>query len=241
MIRPDLTKIMESYAIPVSSGSQKITLSQINKRLAILESGAVPSNPVIPSTSQEIHDHQPTTSGNHDNTFLQHLMKQKEIEQKEIGRQVHELYQAKLSEKKVDIQNKLDLLEFTIDFVEKVVEYVPKIIILVGSAFKGDFKLSLCIDLIKSVADDIEEFFGNGLLNQTIKKFVDIKFNSKGEVEKIDYNNNVATEHGGSYTNSSEQHNSTDHNKNDKKKRFFSLRFAWRKKEEREVKFGLRM
>lgn len=169
----------------------KPSISQINKRLIALESGVILSkSDVLPSTSSAS-----------ESAFLQHLKKQKEIEQKEIETQVQDLYRKEITAKGIDITNKLDVLDFTIDFVEKVIEYIPKIIVLVGSAFKGQFKLSLCLDLIKSVCEDVDEYFGNGLLTQTINKIVDIKFNSKGKVQAIDYKKNTTTERAGEYSN----------------------------------------
>lgn len=164
----------------------KPNIAQINKRLTALESmGGLP----VASTSK--------TTEEHDSAFLQHLMKQKELEQKNIADQVQKLYTTEIQAKGIDVSNKLDILEFTIDFVEKIVEYVPKIVVLVGSAFRGEFKLSLCIDLIKSVCDDIGDWFDNGLLNQTINKMVDIKFNKQGKVESIDYTKQTEKVSGG--------------------------------------------
>ena len=172
----------------------KPSISQINKRLTALESGII-----LPKQDVVKQDVVPSTSS--ESAFLQHLKKQKELEQKEIEQQVQELYQKEITAKGIDITNKLDILDFTIDFVEKIIEYIPKIVILVGSAFKGQFKLSLALDLIKTICEDIDEWFGNGLLEQTINKIVNIKFNSKGKVQAIDYKKNTTTERGGEYSN----------------------------------------
>ena len=208
----------------------KPSISQINKRLTALESGII-----LPKSDVSV-----SSSASSESAFLQHLKKQKEIEQKEIETQVQDLYQKEITAKGIDITNKLDVLDFTVDFIETIADYIPKIVILIGSALKGQFKLSLALDLIKTICDDVEEWFGsNNLLTQTINKIVDIKFNSKGKVQAIDYKKNTTTERAGGYSNdqteTSEASTSTENEITEDKKKGRKAKsgflFAFRGKE----------
>lgn len=79
----------------------------------------------------------------------------------------------------VNIKNIMDVITFVIEFVEKVVVYVPDIVLVVGNALKGDIKLDLAINLITSIVGDISDVLPISILNPLINNVVDLKFNQK--------------------------------------------------------------
>lgn len=80
----------------------------------------------------------------------------------------------------VDRSNFFEVVEFAIDFVEVLTDYIPEILDLVGGAFTGEFKLVTAIRLITRLSGDVGEkmmeTFGHDFLKGFVNHEVDLKY-----------------------------------------------------------------
>jgi len=166
----------------MSDHNQFVNLRQIDQRLTKLE--------------HEKHEHDRpklhVETKQEKTNFLSKIEDSKKHEQEEVISKVHaEAKQSFLVNKK-NTGRLLDLIEFTVEFVENVVTYVPDIVQVVGSALKGELKLGLALDLITDLASEVADSVAPVALPDLVEKVVDLKYHpekgiSRNEIETSNF------------------------------------------------------
>jgi hypothetical protein len=116
-------------------------------------------------------------------SFYESVKKRKEIE---VQKKVDEEMERQMRLRKVNRNNVIDVIEFVVDFVEVLANYVPEIVALVGGAFRGEYKLVTAMRLITKIIGDVSGAFGTKDLESTVNKMVELKYNKEGKIESVE-------------------------------------------------------
>ena len=125
------------------------------------------------------------TLNNTDDSYMGKIEKLKFQEKENVMDEVRDLYKKDTAKIESKVENILDIIEVTINFVESIASKVPKLLIIVGSAFKGQFKFQLALELLNEFFSDIVNMLPDKLVGNLIDKQVYISFNK-------DKSNNVS-------------------------------------------------
>lgn len=90
---------------------------------------------------------------------------------------VKNIYKREITKK--DVNNFFVVIDFTIEFVEKLIIIVPKIVEVVGGVFEGKFKLNMAIELLCEIFPNIDSILPDNLLPGLINHTVEIKYNNQ--------------------------------------------------------------
>ena len=101
-------------------------------------------------------------------------------EKQKVVTEVKTLWNSEITKLGLTPNNICGIINFAVDFVEKLVTVIPKIVQVVGGVFSGQFKLSMAIELIKEIIPNIESILPSGLLPQLVNHTVSLKFNKDG-------------------------------------------------------------